>query len=201
MSLEGLVEEGLTTVVEHHLQVLSGRTGEQQRDVPHTRTDQSRSDDRQWLSRTAIQALELIEADDDMVGQSGKRSKLGVEHLGSFRGLTRPAAHRALEDLQVEADLPFEHLELALCGPAHGLLRVLLERVVDAGDERGDAQRALEVDPDHDARRRVGLVLECQLTAKRRAVVVFPVARGPEISSAGSSAKSASSRASARRGT
>ncbi len=55
-----------------------------------------------------------------------------MEHLSGFLGLTRATAYRPLDHLQVEADLPLQHLHLACRGAARNLQRMLFEGVVNA---------------------------------------------------------------------
>jgi hypothetical protein len=104
------------------------------------------------LAQTQLQiqaaTVELVKADDHVAGEPGQHAQLCVEHLRGLVSLSRPAAYGVFDDLQVEPDLSFEHLQLARGGPTHHLLGVLLERFVDARDKRRDAQRALEIGPD-----------------------------------------------------
>jgi hypothetical protein len=55
-----------------------------------------------------------------------------MEHLSGLLGLARPPANGVLDHLQIEPDLPFEHLHLARRGATHRIHRMLLERIVHA---------------------------------------------------------------------
>jgi hypothetical protein len=89
-----------------------------------------------------------------------------MQQVGHVGGRARSAAHCPPHDLQIEADLALEDLQLPGGGAAHRVLGVLAQRVVHAGHEGRDAERPLEVDPDHRVGRRVGLLLDGQLAAQ-----------------------------------
>jgi len=105
--------------------------------------------------QAAVQALELVEDHNQVVRELPQRDQLGVEHLRVLRWSRRWPADRALDDLDVEADLFLERADLALGGAAQALDRVRGHGVVNATDEARKADHALEVDLDDVERRRV----------------------------------------------
>ena len=176
----GLAEDRLVGVLEHHLQRIADRSGEQQRDVVGTRAHQRRADDRQRVARAVPESLELVEDDHEVLRQRAQRGQLGVQRLGVLFGLHARAPHGSLDHLDVEADLLLQETDLTLSGAPQLLDRVAHHRVVDAPDEPRDADDALEVDLDDVERRRVRAVrlgqLQGELVHERRLARVA----GPE---------------------
>jgi hypothetical protein len=153
LHLDGLTERRLVGVLEHHLQRIADRSGEEQRDVIGARAHQRRADDRQRLARTMPEPLELIEDDHEVLRQRAKADELRVQRLGVMLGLRSRASHRPLDDLDVEADLLLERADLALRGAPEMLDRMADHRIVNASDEPRDAHHPLQVDLDHVKRR------------------------------------------------
>src|SRR5207302_47177 len=146
LHLRGLPKDGLTGVLEDHLQSVADRSREQQRDVVGTRAHECRADNRQRIARTVPQSLKLVEYDDEVIRQRAQSDELCVQRLGILRGIHGSAFHRTLDDLDVEADLLLQRADLALSGPSQTLDWVTDHRVVHAPDKARDAHNTLEVD-------------------------------------------------------
>ena len=102
---------------------------------------QRRADDRQRALGAAVQVLELVEDDDDVAVEAARCRELRVQGLDVLRRASRPAPHRPLDDLDVEPDLLLEHGDLPARLALDAPLRMRQQRVVDAADERGDAEQ------------------------------------------------------------
>ena len=126
------------------------------------------------------QALKLVEYDDQSLGQGPQSEQLRVQGLGVLLGLDAGASYRALDELDVEADLLLQHADLSLSCSPQMLDRMAGHRVVHASDESRDAHDALQVDLHDIERWRVVAVslneLERELIGERR----LPGIPGPE---------------------